>query len=241
MAMKTHSTLLALLLGGVLTAGAALAQESTEAAQTPADDTTAEAAEPATTNDAADSTEATEPKVGNLYIKETHGDWQLRCIHAPDGRDPCEMFQLLHDEAGNAVAEATLIPIKSEQVAAGMTLTAPLESDLASGVGLQIDSAEPRAYPFAVCTEVGCVSRIGLTTAELDAMRRGAKGTIYVQPFGTGPDTQVELQMSLSGFTAGFNALNEHMAALTADAEAPAEEPAEAPAEEAAEDAPKTE
>lgn len=238
MAMKTHSTLLAILLGGALAAGTAFAQDGAGATDT-ADPAATETTEPApaeadattetTAGTDADADGAEEPAIGNFYIKEAHGDWQLRCVRTPDGSDPCEMFQLLRDEAGNAVAEATLIPLAGEQVAAGMTITAPLESDLSTGVGMQIDSGEARAYPFAVCTEVGCVSRIGLTAGELDAMRRGAKGTVYVQPFGMGQDAQVQLPLSLTGFTAGFAALSDYVAELGAAA-GEADEAPEAPA-----------
>lgn len=224
MAITTKPTLLALLLGSVLALGTAQAQDApagddatteavTEGAGTGAAEAGAEAAETETPAEAeAAAADDDAPQPGSFYFKATHDDWQLRCVHTPDGNDPCEMFQLLRDENDNPVAEATLIPLQGQQIAAGMTITAPLESDLASGVGLQIDSGEARAYPFAVCAAVGCISRIGLQEGELSAMQRGSKGTVLVQPFGLGPDAQVALTLSLTGFTAAYNALSDYVA-----------------------------
>lgn len=249
MATNTKPALLALMLGGALACGPAFAQgtPAPAAGTEAATGTSAEAAPEATEAPAAPAeapaagAPAEGPAVGDYYVRETHGDWQLRCVKSPNGIDPCELFQLLKDTAGNPVAEATLIPLNTQQVAAGMTLTAPLETDLRAGVGFQIDSGEMKAYPFSVCAQIGCVAQIGLSTADVDQMRKGAKGKVVVLPYGLEPpDGLVELPVSLSGFTAAYKALETYIAeARAAAAAAPAEKPAavetEAPAEKPAE------
>ena len=254
MATNTKPALLALLLGGALACGPAFAQgtpapaEGTEAAagatEAPADAT---AAAPEATDAPAQAVAgapAEGPAAGDYYVRETQGDWQLRCVKSPNGVDPCELFQLLKDNTGNPVAELTLIPLNTPQVAAGMTLTAPLETDLRAGVGFQIDAGEMRAYPFSVCATIGCVAQIGLPPAEVDQMRKGAKGKVVVLPYGLEPpEGLVELPVSLSGFTAAYKALETYIAEARAAAaaaptensdavatEAPADKPAEAPA-----------
>lgn len=245
MAIKTNPTFLALMLGSALAAGSALAQTpapteapAEAATEAPAADAPAEAAPeatpeaPAADAPAADAPAAAAdgPQVGEYYSRETHGDWQLRCIKAPSGVDPCELFQLLRDTGGNPVAEAALIPINGDQVAAGLTITAPLETDLGAGVGFQIDSSEMKAYPFSVCVQIGCISRIGLPAAQVDQMRKGAKGKVVVLPYGLSPeDGLVELPVSLTGFTAGYKALEtyiEEARASAADAPAATDAPA---------------
>ena len=226
MATHTKPALLALLLGGALICGPALAQDAAPAEA--ATDAAPEAAADAAPAAEAAAPAAEGPAVGDYYMRETHGDWQMRCIKAPNGIDPCELFQLLQDDSGNPVAEATLIPLNTDQIAAGMTLTAPLETDLRAGIGFQIDSGEPRVYPFSVCAPIGCVAQIGLPAPEMDKLRRGAKGKVVVLPYGQeGPDGLVELAVSLTGLTAGYKALETYIeearaAAAAAAADAPA-------------------
>ena len=148
-------------------------------------------------------------QVGASYNKSTHDDWLLRCLKTQDGKDPCELYQLLKDQAGKSVAEVSVIPFTGE-AAAIINFVAPLETDLQAGLGLQIDAGKNNAYPFLVCAPVGCVSRIGLTEAELGRFKNGNKATVSLLPFGADPKANlVKLDLSLKGFTAGFNALQE--------------------------------
>lgn len=240
MAIDTKPTFLALMLGTALAAGPVWAQAISAPAEAPTADaaTTAEAAGDAATSDATEAPAAPEapapdtapdadagPEVGAYYTRETHGDWQLRCIKSPGGIDPCELFQLLTDSSDNPVAEASLIPINGQQVAAGLTITAPLETDLGAGIGFQVDSAEMKVYPFSVCVPIGCIARIGLPTAEVDALRKGASGKVVVLPYGLEPpEGVVELAVSLTGFTAGYKALEDYIAEAGAAAGAAASE-----------------
>lgn len=172
-----------------------------------------------------------EPRLGSYYLMAEHQDWTLRCIRTDQLKDPCEMYKLLVDSDDNAVAELTLIPLTNGNVAAGATLIAPLETDLTEGLGLQIDSGEMRGYPFSVCTQLGCISRLGFTETELAAMKRGSRATVQLLPFGGDPQEPVRLTASLSGFTAAFDE-------LVAYAAAPVEEPADDAEAETEEEAP---
>ena len=146
-------------------------------------------------------------QVGSYHTRSTHGDWQLRCLRTQDGKDPCELYQLLRDDQQTPVAEISVIPFSGEP-AAILNFVAPLETNLEAGMGLQIDSGKNNRYPFMVCAPIGCVSRIGMTQAELDSLKRGNKATVSLLPFGgTMEKNLVQLNVSLSGFTAGFDEL----------------------------------
>lgn len=205
-------------------AGAAPAADA-PAAGTPAAGTPADAAETAATQE--------ESQVGQYYAKSTNGEWTTRCIRTDQGKDPCELYQLMKDGQGNSVAEMTLIPLKNGEIAAGATLIAPLETDLIQGLGLGIDNAQPRAYPFSFCAPVGCISRMGFTAAELAALKRGNTAKVSLRPFGANSEEPIQLQLSLSGFTAAFDELQKYAdapapeAAPATDAPAAAEAPAE--------------
>lgn len=248
MSPKMTSTALAAIL--VLGAAPLMAQTATEtpapaeAAAAPAAPAEAPAAAPAATAEApaapAAATDATatpaEPQVGAYYVSKTFDSWQMRCIKTENDADPCELYQLMKDAEGNSVAEITLIPLANGgQAAAGATVVSPLETDLQQGIALKIDSGAPKAYPFSFCAPVGCVSRVGLTTDELAALKRGNAATVSVLPYGAPKDAVVNLALSLKGFTAAYAELETEVAALRAKAEAaaaaaPAAAPADAPA-----------
>lgn len=149
-----------------------------------------------------------EAQVGQTYAREEHGDWELRCVKAQEGEDPCQLYQLLRDAEGNAVAEFNIFPLpEGGQAAAGANVITPLETLLTANLRLAIDGGQPKVYPYSFCSRIGCFARIGLTTAEVDLFRKGSGAKVTIVPAAS-PDETVELTLSLTGFTAGFNALN---------------------------------
>lgn len=178
------------------------------ASDAPATDAPADAAAPAA-DPATDQTQAG-PQVGQPYVRETFGDWALRCLKAEEGQlDPCQLYQLLQDADGNNVAEISTFPLPEDQeAAAGATIVVPLETLLTQQLRLTVDNGEPKVYPFTFCNTAGCVARIGFTDAEVAQMKRGSKAVLRMVP-AAAPDQEVILDVSLSGFTAGFDSVNQ--------------------------------
>lgn len=144
---------------------------------------------------------------GSIYVAATHGDWEQRCVRAKDGSDPCQLYQLLKDGSGNPVAEVNLFSLpEGQQAAAGANIVVPLETLLTDGLALKIDEGKGKMYPFSFCAREGCVARIGLTAEEITGFKGGNKATITIVPV-IAPDQKVTLDISLKGFTAGFDAL----------------------------------
>ena len=109
------------------------------------------------------------------------------------------------------------------QAAAGATIVAPLETLLTENLTLGIDGAEPKRYPFTFCNRAGCVARVGFTAEELQQFRNGNAAQMSIVP-AAAPDQRVELTISLSGFTAGFEqATAPNVTQSEGEAEAPAE------------------
>ncbi|MBI1217754.1 MAG: invasion associated locus B family protein [Rhodobacteraceae bacterium] len=199
-------------------ATAAGADTTTPAPAAPAADATA----PSTGAPAADTS-----GIGSAYVQSTSGDWEVRCVHAQDGHDPCQAYQLLKDEQGNSVAEFSAVGLPAGQpAAAGATIVTPLETLLTQQVTLQIDALPAKVYPFLFCNTAGCVARVGFTADELAAMKKGQKIALTIIPVAA-PDQKVELTVSLKGFTAGYDTATKLNAAATAAAPAA---PAPAPA-----------
>lgn len=147
---------------------------------------------------------ATDETIPQEVVKETHGDWEIRCTN---GGETCFMYQLMLNEEGTPVAELSFVklPLGSEAVA-GVTVVAPLGTLLTKGLGMQVDDGQPAQYPFSWCTAPGCFSRFGLTDLTLNSMKNGNE--IKVAVFSIA-NTQVPVIVtaSLKGFTAAFDAL----------------------------------
>ncbi|QPM89743.1 invasion associated locus B family protein [Pseudooceanicola algae] len=147
----------------------------------------------------------TETQTGAVYIRENAGDWAVQCIKTENGEDePCQLYQLLRDEQNNPVAEIIVYKVEDDsQAVAGANIVAPLETLLPAGLVVSVDQGAPKKYPFAVCNRVGCVSRIGLTEADLNTFKNGGSAEVIIRPYSA-PQVEVKLPLSLTGFTNGF-------------------------------------
>lgn len=211
----------------MLSFGPAMSQETAPA---PAEQAPAVAGDAATGAGLSLGTEVgtAEPKVGDTYNAAKFEQWEQRCIKSPSGADPCQLYQLLKDQGGNAVAEISLFPLPpGGDASAGATVVTPLETLLTSELSLAIDGGSAKRYPFSFCSPIGCISRIGFTAEEVAALKKGAKATVTIVPV-VAPTQTVNLDISLKGFTAGFEAVA--AANLAAQASAQAGAPAQAPA-----------
>lgn len=189
---------------GALTYGAASWAQDTSSSDAAADTTEA------TQTEAGSEPAAEEgPAIGQTYLANVFTDWQLRCVKTESGRDPCQLYQLLRDGDGNSVAEVNFFPIPpGTEAELGAQITTPLETLLTADLRLSVDGGEVRRYPYVFCTTEGCVSRLGFTSDEVQGFKSGAKATVVIVP-AVKPDATVNLTMSLSGFTAGYKALQE--------------------------------
>ena len=194
-------------------AGPAAAQDTAteETTESAADDAPAveqQPAEGATTEGQPAEGEATdgEPQLGSTYVTEEIGDWELRCIRTETpADDPCQLYQLLKEENGNALAEISLFRLPSEsKLPAGATIIVPLETLLTGQLGIAVDGGQAKSYPFSFCNRQGCYARIGLTADDIASFKRGAAAKVLIRPF-VAPDQVITSTMSLKGFTAGYD------------------------------------
>ena len=63
-----------------------------------------------------------ESGIGSTYVSAEHGDWEVRCVRAAEGDDPCQLYQLLSDEGGNAVAEISMFSVAMPVLFAAIAL-----------------------------------------------------------------------------------------------------------------------
>ncbi|MGL4320282.1 MAG: invasion associated locus B family protein [Paracoccaceae bacterium] len=211
--MTEKLTVLAVLLALGMTT-AAVAQEAAPtdepaATEAPAEGApAADAAAPDGLSLGATEGEAPADGPGSQFVEATFGTaWEQRCIRTEDGSDPCQLYQLLKDAEGNSVAEISMFNLPDGgEAAAGATIVAPLETLLTENIRLKVDDAAAKIYPFTWCSQIGCVARVGFTAEEVASFKRGAKATLTIVPV-VAPDQKVDLNLDLSGFTAGYDAI----------------------------------
>lgn len=148
-----------------------------------------------------------EAAVGEPYLAANFELWEQRCEKTEAGTDPCQLFQLLRDGDGNAVAEFSIFALPAGgKATAGATIVAPLETLLTANLTIAIDTGKAKVYPFTFCTQLGCVARVGFTAEEIAQFKAGAKATMTIVP-AVAPEEKVNLDISLKGFTAGYDAV----------------------------------
>ncbi|WP_407650476.1 invasion associated locus B family protein [Anianabacter salinae] len=146
-------------------------------------------------------------ELGQVYVAETFTDWEMRCVRTEAENDPCQLYQLLDDGQGNAVAEFNMFVLpEGNEAAAGATIVTPLETLLTSQITLVVDESQPRRYPFSWCAQIGCFARVGFTGDEVAQFKAGQVATLSIVPVAA-PDQRVNISVSLSGFTAAYDAL----------------------------------
>jgi len=196
------------LLSLMAVASPALAQETTTETEATTEEPTEQAA--SETAPALDLGEEVteENQVGQLYVKETFGDWTVRCVRAEEGPEPCQINQTLVSAEDLPVAEISLYPLPEGQpAAAGATIITPLLTLLTEQITIKVDNGTAKKYGFSWCESNGCYARVGFTAEDISAFKRGANATISIVPVAA-PDQRVTVQISLTGFTAGYDSLS---------------------------------
>lgn len=194
-----------------LSASMAWAQDSTQE-QNNAQENTAQEEAPSADGNTADGLSTgtpanAGPQVGQTYVADTFQDWEMRCVRANAGKDPCQLYQLLKDSEGNSVAEFSMFNLpEGGQAVAGATIITPLETLLTAQLRLSVDGGEAKLYPYSFCSGVGCFSRVGFVAEEIANFKKGASAQVTIVP-AAAPEDTVDLKVSLSGFTAGWNAV----------------------------------
>lgn len=148
------------------------------------------------------------PRLGERYSQSSHGDWELACIKTEAEKDPCSLLQILNGADGNPMAEFSLFRLEGGgQAVAGATIIVPLETLLPAQLTISVDGAPGKRYNYSFCNPIGCIAQIGLTAEDIAAFKKGNKAVLSLVP-APAPDQVISLDLSLSGFTAGFDVVD---------------------------------
>lgn len=104
------------------------------------------------------------PRPGEQFVKEKFGDWDLSCIKAQQGEDPCAIVQILKGNQGDPIAEVSIGRLPEGGAAvAWANVIVPLETLLQAQLALSVDGAPRKLYNYHHCLPVGCVAQLGLS------------------------------------------------------------------------------
>ncbi len=151
---------------------------------------------------------ATQQQPANETVKATHGDWEIVCAAAE--ADRCVMRQIGTMADGKRVMEVRVRKLDGVEtddgqvVPAAIRIMTPLGSILPAGVSVSVDGSEPRTGPFEICLPQGCIVEDPMSEEFLGWLKSGVTARMT---FGVIQQGEVNVDISLNGFTAAFAAL----------------------------------
>lgn len=138
---------------------------------------------------------------------ERFKDWTVDCGKLPGvEQDRCFIIQtVINKENEQPVLQMAVgyLPDENGANQPAALLTLPLGVALPAGIGIRVDSSKPIRIPYERCVPIGCIAGFPLDENLIGQFKRGSKAEIRIHD----GSRVVALPISLSGFTAGFNAL----------------------------------
>ena len=157
-----------------------------------------------------DSQQGAAPSAEPEVKTTNYRDWAVSCRENPqNGATECSMFQRLVIQETNQIAlnfAIGFLPNAEQQRVPVAILTFPLGIFLPAGAVMQIDSSDPIRLQIERCFRRGCQSGFAIDEALLSQLKAGAKADVK---FLESREEEVELTVSLSGFSAAYAALEE--------------------------------
>lgn len=141
----------------------------------------------------------------NSEKRATYKDWEVHCIK---GTDTCAMQQVGSTAQEERALYITIQRVKNTPSADGRAIPAvisalaPLGVLIPYGLRAVIDAGDPTGMPFERCGPAGCVASAPMSDQTVTRMKKGNR---IVFKFAL--DREIDVPISLSGFTAAYNSL----------------------------------
>jgi invasion protein IalB len=138
-------------------------------------------------------------------VKNTFGDWQLRCETPPGAQaEQCALVQNVAAEDRPNVTLVVIVLKTADQKSRLLRVVAPLGVLLPAGLQLKIDQTEIGRAGFVRCLTTGCVAEVVMEDTLVNQMKSGQTATFIV--FQT-PEEGIGIPVSLNGLAPGLDAL----------------------------------
>lgn len=139
---------------------------------------------------------------------ERFKDWALRCRSQGEGGSrQCSIFQRLIVEETKQLALNVAIGYGTDTEGKRMPIaifTFPLGIFLPAGAVLKVDDGESARMPIERCFDRGCQCALVLEQKWIERFKAGSTASVTIRQER---DEEIPLTVSLSGFSAAFNAL----------------------------------
>jgi invasion protein IalB len=148
---------------------------------------------------------ATAPAEALGIVKNTFGDWQLRC-ETPAGAK-AEQCALVQNVAAEDRPNLTLLIIvlkTADGKSRLLRVAAPLGVLLPAGLGLKIDQVDVGRAGFVRCLTTGCIAEVVMEDNLINQFKSGTTATFII--FQT-PEEGIGIPVALNGFAQGFDSL----------------------------------
>ena len=148
---------------------------------------------------------AAAPALAQGVIKNTFGDWQLRC-ETPAGakNEQCALVQNVAAEDRPNLTLLVIVLKTADGKSRLLRVAAPLGVLLPAGLGLKIDDADVGRAGFVRCLTTGCIAEVVMEDKLVEQLKTGKTATFII--FQT-PEEGIGIPVSLSGFAQGFDSL----------------------------------
>jgi invasion protein IalB len=145
------------------------------------------------------------PAQAQGVVKNTFGDWQLRC-ETPAGAqsEQCAVVQNVAAEDRPNVSLVIIVLKTADQKSRLLRVVAPLGVLLPAGLGLKIDQTDIGRAGFVRCLTTGCVAEVVMEDNLVNQLKGGQTATFIV--FQT-PEEGIGIPVALNGFGPAFDAL----------------------------------
>jgi len=138
-------------------------------------------------------------------VRNTFGDWQMRCETPPGAKnEQCALVQNVMAEDRPNLTLLVIALKTADGKSRLLRMVAPLGILIPAGIGLRIDQADIGRAGYVRCLTTGCIAEAVLDDTLLNQLKGGQTATFIV--FQT-PEEGVGVPVSLNGFGAGFDGL----------------------------------
>jgi len=147
----------------------------------------------------------TGPVQAQGVVKQSFGDWQLRC-EKPAGAsaDQCALVQNVAASDRPNVTLLVIVLNTADGKGRLLRVLAPLGVLLPAGLGLKIDQSDVGRAGFVRCLPTGCVAEVVMDDNLVNRLKAGKIGTFVV--FQT-PEEGIGVPVTLGGLDKGLEAL----------------------------------
>jgi len=147
-------------------------------------------------------------------IGKTFGAWQQHCTPTPppgtapqpgaDSQEACFIGQQYIDPGSQRPVLKVTIGFFGANRQTGAVIAFPLGVPLARGVQINVDGKALSPVPFQFCRRDGCQAFMLMSDEVVSAFKAGSQAVFTLQ---SSQNEVLDIPLSLSGFTAGFDSI----------------------------------